>query len=200
MTEKINLKEFKKQIYLYYSEDGLADLAIGLIIFGFGIFLLVDIPGLVGLLGVIPFMIWYLVKQSLVVPRVGSIKPYQELKKRFLGFFTSMGVIGLGVVVLLKMSPRSGEAFFDLHPLAFFGLLVGLAVSSLGVILKTSRFYYYGILIFAALAGSELLGGTITTFDPSMVSMVGAGGMIMIAGFIVLARFLKKYPVISVDG
>jgi len=68
------------------------------------------------------------------------------------------------------------------------------------VILKTSRFYYYGILIFAALAGSELLGGTITAFDPSMVSMVGAGGMIMIAGFIVLARFLKKYPVISVDG
>lgn len=49
MTEKINLNKFKKQIYLYYSEDGLADLAIGLIIFGYGIFLLVDIPGLVGL-------------------------------------------------------------------------------------------------------------------------------------------------------
>ena len=58
MSENIDLKKIRQEVYLFYSEDGLADLAIGLMILGFGIFLLVDLPALVGLLGLLPFLVW----------------------------------------------------------------------------------------------------------------------------------------------
>jgi len=200
MSENINLKEIKRQVYLFYSEDGLADLAIGLMIFGFGIFLVVDLPALVGLAGLIPFLVWYFGKQSLVVPRIGTIQPNQELKKQFVGFFSNMCLIGLGVLILFLLNRRSGEAFLSRHPLILFGFALGLAISSLGMILKTSRFYFYGLLVFIAMAGGELLGSSITAVDPFLVAVICTGGIILLIGSVTLIRFLKKYPVVSLKG
>jgi len=200
MSESINLKEVKRQIYLFYSEDGLADLAIGLMIFGFGIFLLVDLSALVGLLGFLPFLVWYLGKEYLVIPRVGSIQPDQEMKKRFVGFFINMVLIGSGVFALYLLNRKSGVSFFGQHPLMLFGLALGLAISSLGMVMKTSRFYLYGLLVFAAMAIGELLSGSVTAVDPYLIAVISAGGIILVAGSIVLARFLNKYSIVSLDS
>ncbi len=200
MSESINLKEIKRQVYLFYSEDGLADLAIGLMIFGFGIFLLIDLPALVGLLGFLSFLVWYLGKEYLVLPRIGSIQPDQEMKKRFVGFFINLCLIGTGVLALYIMNRNSGEAFLNQHPLMLFGFVLALAISSLGMIMKTSRFYLYGLLVFGAMAVGEFLGSMVTIVDPYLISVISAGGIILIAGFIVLTRFLKKYSVVSLEG
>lgn len=200
MTENINLKEIKKQVYLFYSEDGLADLGLGLMVFGFGIFLLVDLPALVGLMGLFPFLIWYLGKEYLVFPRVGSIQPDQETKKRFRGFFMNICLIGLGVLFFYLLNRNSGGSFLSQHPLMLFGLILGLAISSLGLVLKTPRFYLYGVLVFAAMAVGEFLSSLITAVDPYLISVISAGGIILVAGLIILARFLKKYPVVSLEG
>ncbi len=199
MSENINLKEIKRQVYLFYSEDGLADLAIGLMIFGFGIFLLNDLSALVGLLGFLPLLVWYFGKEFLVFPRVGSIQPAQELKKRFRGFFINMILFGLGVFALYFLNRNSGTSFLSQHPLTLFGFVLGLAISSLGMILNTSRFYLYGLLVFGAMAVGEFLSDSITAVDPYLVAVISAGGIILIAGFVILARFLKKYPVVSLD-
>ncbi len=200
MSENIDLKKVRQQVYLFYSEDGLADLAIGLMILGFGVFLLVDLPALVGLLGLLPFLVWYLGKLSLVVPRVGSIQPDKEMKKSFRGFFINLCLIGLGVFTLYLLNRRTGESFLTKHPLTLFGFVLALAISSLGMILKTNRFYLYGLLVFAAMAVGELLGSSITAVDPFLLSVISAGGIILLAGFFVLARFLNKYPVVSLEG
>jgi len=200
MSENINLKEIERQVYLFYSEDGLADLAIGLMIFGFGIFLMVDLPALVGLLGFFPFMVWYLGKQSLVIPRIGSIQPNQEMKKQFVGYFITLCLIGLGVFVLYLLNRGSGETFLSLHPLMLFGFVLALAISSLGMVLKTSRFYFYGLLVFAALAAGEFLSTLITAIDPYLVAVISSGGIILLAGGITLIKFLKKYPVVTLEG
>jgi len=200
MSENINLNEIKRQIYLFYSEDGLADLAIGMMIFGFGVFLMVDLPALVGLLGLFPFLVWYLGKQSLVIPRIGSIQPNQEMKKQFVGFFFNLCLIGLGVFVLYLLNRGSDETFLNQHPLLLFGFVVALAISSLGMILKTSRFYFYGLLVFSAMAAGEFLSSSITAVDPYLVAVVSAGGIILLAGCITLVRFLKKYPVVPLVG
>ncbi len=200
MSENINLKEIERQVYLFYSEDGLADLAIGLMIFGFGIFLMVDLPALVGLLGFFPFMVWYLGKQSLVIPRIGSIQPNQEMKKQFVGYFITLCLIGLGVFVLYLLNRGSGETFLSLHPLMLFGFVLALAISSLGMVLKTSRFYFYGLLVFAALAAGEFLSTLITAVDPYLVAVISSGGIILLAGGITLIKFLKKYPVVTLEG
>lgn len=200
MSESINLKEVKRQIYLYYSEDGLADLAIGLMIFGFGFFLIIDLPAFVGLLGLFPFLVWYFGKEYLVFPRVGSIQPDREMKRRFVGFSINLCLIGSGVLALYILNRKSSEPFLSQHPLMLFGLVLGLAISSLGMIMKTSRFYLYGLLVFSAMAVGEILTGSITAVDPYLISVISAGVIILVAGFITLARFLNKYPVVSQDG
>lgn len=200
MSESINLKEIKRQVYMFYSEDGLADLAVGLMIFGFGIFLLVGLPALVGLLGILPFLVWYFGKEYLVIPRVGSIQPSLDMKKRFKGFFINIFLIGSGFFALYYMSRNSGGSFLIQHSLMLFGLVIAIAISSLGIIMKTSRFYFYGLLVFAAMAIGEFLGSSITAVDPYLISVISAGGIILISGFIILARFLRKYSVVSLEG
>ena len=134
MSENINLKEIKRQVYLFYSEDGLVDLAIGLMIFGFGIFLMVDLPALVGLLGLFPFLVWYFGKRIPGFSRgLDPSSLRQEMKKRFVGFFINMCLIGLGVFVLYLLNRNSGESFLSQHPLMLFGFVLGLAISSLGM-------------------------------------------------------------------
>ena len=117
MNDKLNLQEIKRQVYLYYTEDGLADVSLGLVILGFGLLLLLDLPAYVGTLGLIPLLIWYLGKGSLVVPRVGSIQPGQTIKRRFLGFFLNICLVGIGVFVLFLMGRGSGESFFSRYSL-----------------------------------------------------------------------------------
>lgn len=200
MSENIDLKKIRQQVYLFYSEDGLADLAIGLTIFGFGIFLLVDLPAFVGLLGLLPYLVWYLGKQNLVIPRVGSIQPDKGMKRTFLGFFINLCLIGIGVFALFLLNRGSGESFLDQHPLTLFGFVLALAISSLGMVMKAARFYGYGLLVFLAMGIGELLSSSITAVDPYLVAVISAGGIILLAGSIVLARFLNRYPVVSLEG
>ncbi len=199
MSEKMNLQDIKRQVYLYYTEDGLADISLGLVILGFGLLLLLDLPAFVGLLGLIPLMIWYLGKGSLVIPRVGSIKPGKALKTRFLGFFIHLILIGIGVLVLFLIGRSSGESIFSAYSLSMFGFVLALGISSLGLLMNAVRFYFYGALVFLAMAGGELLMSSISAFDPFLISVISAGTIILAAGLIYLIRFLTKYPVINLE-
>ena len=199
MNEKMSLQEIKRQVYLYYSEDGLADISLGLVVLGFGLLLLMDLPAFVGALGLIPILIWYLGKGSLVVPRVGSIQPGPALKKRFLGFFINLCFVGIGVFILFLLGRGSGESFFSRYSLSLFGFVLALGISSLGFLMNAVRFYYYGILVFAAMAVGEYLKSSITAVDPFLVGVISAGSIILAAGLILLIRFLSKFPVISLE-
>lgn len=199
MNEKINLKVIRRQVYLYYAEDGLADIAIGLVVLGFGLLLLLDLPALVGLLGLVPLLVWYAGKDRLVIPRVGSIQPGRELKKRFQGFFINLVLIGLGFLILILFGQQLGRIECSSYSLSAFGLVVGLGISSLGLLLDASRFYIYGGLVFLAMAGGEILGQIVTGFDPFLIFVISAGSLITLAGIAYLIRFLNKYPVIRME-
>ena len=96
MKENNYIKEVRRQVYLFYSEDGLADLGVGLMILGFGALLMADAPYLVGLLGLVAYLVWFFGKQLLVIPRVGNIQPGTEIKKRLFGFFINLFYLGPG--------------------------------------------------------------------------------------------------------
>jgi hypothetical protein len=215
MSEKINLNEIKRQVYLYYSEDGLVDLAIGIVIFGFGALLLVDQPAFVGVLGSIPLLVWYLGKHYLTMPRMGSIQPSTAMKKRFSGFFTMIVIIGIGLFVLYLLSWGSGMrlnagdslpltsyilALAIAAPLSLFGFVLALAISAIGLMMKTNRYYIYGLLVFIAMSLGEFLNRTVESIDVFLLAVIIAGVLIIISGIIVLSRFLAKYPVVRMDG
>ncbi len=196
MKERIDLQGIRRQVFLYYAEDGLLDIAIGLVILGFGLLLLLDLPGLVGLLGLVALLVWYLGKDRLVIPRVGSITPGRELKERFKGFFINLVLIGAGILVLFLLGGSRGGSPFSRYSLSVFGLVVALGISSLGLLLDTARFYYYAGLVFLALTGGDLLSLSVTAFDPFLAAVIGAGFLILAAGLIVHIRFLVKYPIV----
>jgi hypothetical protein len=200
MNRKMNLQEIKRQVYLYYTEDGLVDVSLGLVILGFGLLLLMDLPAFVGTLGLIPLLIWYLGKGSLVVPRVGSIQLGPSIKRRFLGFFLNICLVGIGVFVLFLMGRGSGESFFSQYSLSLFGFVLALGISSLGLLMNAVRFYAYGALVFLAMTGGEFLMSSISAFDPFLVGVISAGAIILAVGMIFLIRFLTKYPVIAEES
>jgi hypothetical protein len=200
MTENINLESIRKEVYLYYSEDGLVDLAIGLVIFGFGALLQAELPALVGALGLIPLLIWYFGKQYLTLPRVGAIQPSRGMKRRFTGFFINMIIIGIGTLVLFLIRPDSGKISLEEYSLTMFGFILALGISTIALIMKTNRYYLYGLLVFVSMALGEFLNKIIVTVDVFLLAVMIAGGMIFLSGIIVLSRFMNKYPVVAQDG
>ena len=200
MKDNTYLKEVRRQVYLFYSEDGLADLGVGLMILGFGALLMADAPYLVGLLGLVAYLVWYFGKQTLVIPRVGSIQPGVEIKKRLFGFFINLFLFGAGALAFFLVGGGKEAVTPAISSLMIFGLVVGLGISSLGLALKASRFYFYGLLVFAAMVAGELLSSTITSVDPFLVAVISAGGIILVSGFIVLGRFLARYPLVAQEG
>ncbi|MEJ2413316.1 MAG: hypothetical protein P8Y34_10060 [Anaerolineales bacterium] len=197
MEERIDLKNIRRQIYLYYSEDGLVDIAVGLVIFGFGLLLLLDLPAFVGLLGLLALLVWYGGKASLVLPRVGTIRPGREINERFHGFLINLVVIGIGVFILFLLSRSGGVSIFSRFSLSIFGFVVALGISILGLLLDAPRFYFYAGLVFLAMAGGELLSERVTAFDPFLAAVIGSGVVILVSGTAVLIRFLRKYPVVQ---
>jgi len=59
--------------------------------------------------------------------------------------------------------------------------------------------YFYAMLVFLAMAIGEILNKTSDIVDLYLLSVIIAGGIIIFAGIIVLSRFLKKYPVVSLE-
>ncbi|MBI9048129.1 MAG: hypothetical protein JEZ00_01805 [Anaerolineaceae bacterium] len=190
----------QNQLYLYFSEDGLVDLAIGMLIFSFAAMLLIGLPALSGIISMLPFFVWYLGKQTLTIPRVGIIKPAAKMKNRFVVFFLVLLALGIGVFLLYFLSARSSGAFLLEHPLALFGLILAVGISILGLVLKTTRFYYYAVLVFVSMTLGEILNPSSQGLDMFLIAVLVSGSVIILSGSIVLIKFLRKYPVIKMEG
>jgi len=199
MTNKLNIDNIHREVYRSYSEDGLIDLSIGLMVFGFGSLLTIGTPWLVGALGVIPLLTWYLGKRYLTIPRIGTFQPSKTMRRKFTGFLTYMIAIGLGGLVFFIIVARSGENLLTGHPLALFGFVLAVGISTLGLMMKTYRLYFYAFLVFMAMMIGEIMNKTIQGMDFYLLSVIIAGGVILIVGSFVLISFLRKYPVVSTD-
>jgi hypothetical protein len=121
------------------------------------------------------------------------------MKKQFVSYSVSMVAAGLGVLVFFILIVVSGKEILADHPLAFFGLIVGIGISALGFLAKTNRLHLYAVLVFGAMAVGEILNKSIESVDVYLLSVFIAGAVIIISGCIILYSFLKKYPVVSLD-
>ncbi|MCJ7718149.1 MAG: hypothetical protein MUO54_16740, partial [Anaerolineales bacterium] len=65
--------------------------------------------------------------------------------------------------------------------------------------MQANRLYVYAMLVFLAMTIGEILESFVVSVDPFLIAVILAGGMILLAGFIVLTRFLNKYPIVSMD-
>ncbi len=196
MSEEQAMKEVESRIYAFFTEDGLIDLAIGLVILGFGALLFLDLTVFTGILGLAPLVLWYLGKRFITIPRVGIIRPGQGMERKMKGFFITMVIVGAGILPLFLLMRVGGQASASLT-LLLFALLLAVAISALGLVLRVSRFYFYAVFLFWAMSLGSVFNGHVAGTDLFVLSVIVAGIFIVLSGAVVMFRFLKKYPVVK---
>ena len=211
MSETTDLQQVQKGIYQMMNfEDGLWDLLLGTI------FLLLAIYPLTReLLGpewnIVLFLVVLVLlavgqlalRYFLSVPRIGYVRPRPTPKLRLLAIFTIIMVLltfGLLLVTLLgpgseaapiAAAETSAERSYTVELIVV--LVIGGLFSAMGYIFGVTRLYFYGWLIgLANLASVYMTHNAGWSFN---IPLAILAGMILLIGFTLLGRFLRKYPI-----
>jgi len=196
MSVKRPMKEIETGIYAYFTEDGLIDLAVGLVILGFGGLLFLDLPVFTGVLGVVPLGLWYLGKRCITAPRIGVIRPGQTIERKLKGFLLTMVIVGGGVLPLFLLMRSGGQSSSE-YSLLLFAMILAVGLSSLGLALKVNRLYIYAIALFFAMANGSVFNRAVAGSDLFVLSVIVTGVIITLAGILILIRFMLRYPVVK---
>jgi len=194
MSYEMDMKEIERQVYLSYSEDGLIDIAIGVVITTWGLMLTQEPTGLIGLLGLLGLGIWYVGKRLITIPRIGVIEPGPKMERRLTNLAVFLVVLGLVVLGGILISRAVGSFAISDYSLAILGLVLAAGAALLAYLLNTARIYGYAVILFVSFAGGEILAKSITTFDAFALSVIVGGGLILLSGLVVLVHFVRKYP------
>jgi hypothetical protein len=194
MSYELNMKEIERQVYLSYSEDGLVDIAIGVVITAWGLMLTQEPSGLIGLLGLLGMGVWYFGKRLITIPRIGVIEPSPKMERKLSNLAIFLVVLGLVVFAGILLSRAAGSLVISDYSLAILGLVLAGGVALVAYLLNAARIYLYAVILFASFAGGEILAKSVTTFDAFALSVIIGGALILLSGIIVLVRFMRKYP------
>lgn len=195
MSTKKDFNSLKQKVFLAYHQDGILDLVTGTVIFGFGLNMLTG--NIVFLMvGWLAMMMYMFVKQRITVPRFGYVRFESTNKTAAKGMVSvGIGVLVLFFFVALKFfidrqpsSPDMQAWIQRYHMVPLSGMLFGMPALAAAIFLGLKRFYLYALLA----VGLPALGAwvEIETYIPIVTT-----GLVMLAiGTVLLANFLKKYP------
>jgi hypothetical protein len=195
VTDNLDLKQLERKIYTTYHEDGLADIVLGVFIIALG---LGFAPGLNVLAQVwlAPLILLMLAaKKRITIPRLGYVKFGIERQKRIqtnLLLAAVAGVVSLlaGIAAYLVLTGSPSQATDILRDLKAipFGAMLALLIMVVGLSFQLQRFWLYAGLVLGTFVVARW-------FDDSLHWFVMAvGGVILVAGLVLLVRFLRRYP------
>lgn len=210
MSEPYDLRHIQRRtVQLITFEDGLWDLLLGIIFMLLAIYpvtreLLGPLWNLVLFLGLLAlFVTGQLVARRLVSePRIGYVRPRRSPKRRLLFVIAVvMVLITFGLVMLTFFSSGNGttstvtaessSARSYLVELIVL-LALGALFSAMGYLFGVTRLYFYGwTLGLANLTSIYLEHNAGWTF---LIPLAIAAGIILLTGFVLLVRFLRKFP------
>lgn len=188
-------------------EDGFWDLLLGSIFMMLAIYpvtreILGPVWNLVLFLSVLALLVAVelLLRRYVSGPRIGYAQPRRSPKLRLVLVFTVLMVlITFGLVLVTLLSPESvpsppveaspGRSYLvELIAL----LVIGGLFSALGYLYGVTRLYFYGWMLgLANLASIYMVHNAGWTV---LIPLAIAAGIIMLIGFVLLVRFLRKYP------
>ncbi len=189
----IGLAGIERRAWLSYHDDGLMDLA-------FGVLLILSFLGSVAdryryaayvlLLLVGPLLA--LAKRKITVPRLGAVQfsPERKARKRHVVVVIA-GLVGVTAVVILTIGDQT---WLQAHPAAVAALIaamVFLAFAAVAYWMDLARMYVVGLLFGSAFGLTELMD---TPFP-----LLAAGTVVALSGAVRLARFLRSYAPTEVD-
>jgi len=191
-------------------EDGLWDLLLGTIFSFLAIYPITRellgpewnialFLGTLGLLAVGMLVIRYFIS----TPRIGYVRPRASRNLRLLAIFTVIMVLLTFSLLLITFLGPGSEAAPDAvagasstrtYAVELIALLViGGIFSAMGYIFGVSRLYFYGWLLGLANLASVYM--THTAGWSFNIPLAVVAGMILLIGFVLLGRFLRRYPI-----
>jgi hypothetical protein len=210
MSQPYNLSQIQRRTYQMISfEDGLYDLLLGITFMFLAIYPVtrellgptwnfVLFLSLLALTIVAQLLVRHLVSQ----PRIGYVRLRKTLTLRVLFIIgVVMVVITFGLVLLTLLSPgleptssvpaeAPGERSYLVEFITL--LFMGGLLSAMGYVFGVRRLYFYGWMVGLAYLASVYMehnAGWIL-----LIPMAFAAGVILVTGFVLFLRFLRKYP------
>ncbi len=196
MSQDDNFKKLERQAYLTYHQDGLLDLAFGVMIFGIGLIFLTD--GSVGFfLSWMPFVIYLSLKRSITVPRLGYVEFRQTRGSNdnlfIIGFVLLLAIVVGGIFLLGALSVWNGTSS---EPGDSIDQYIWMAVSGIAAVLFVGAMLATRVrrlILYATLTALMVIAGFLVDLNPA-VYLIILGVIVFLTGMIMLFRFLRKYP------
>ncbi|MFX1495252.1 MAG: hypothetical protein ACFFBZ_13280 [Promethearchaeota archaeon] len=203
----LDIKSLEKKVYRSFFEDGFWDIFIGMLLLGFSlgwtriifdILEPLDIMIISIIWNTITFLIFYLGKKFITIPRIGIVKFGQKRKARQkkLKIFLLINVVFGCVVFILTF-------FGLLEILAIWGsltpLLIGLIsytfpFTIIAYFLQFNRLYIYALMGGFSFFISDVIYSILGSPLDSIIGFGVPGGIIVLIGLIFFIKFLRKYP------
>lgn len=204
----------KKTMQLTTFEDGFWDLLLGLIFMALAMYPITremfgPVLNLTLFLAILAILVigQLVLRHYVSVPRIGYARPRRTPKMRVILVITILLVLlTLGLVLLTLLSPESPspanlQAPTNVRSYAvewIVFLVMGALFAGMGYVFGVTRLYFYGWLLGLSNLASVYMSHTAGwTF---LIPSAGAAGIIILIGLALLVRFLRKYPVQSLEA
>lgn len=204
--KKSSLKEIEKRTYLAYHQDGLIDIFVGVYILLFGLSILFSTISDFSMWFVIPGIfpaimvpIWISIKKRITMPRIGYVKFGSRGVNKLMAIFLGLMVAGLGLFMVFTFASESQAWALTLRNLVIpngmiiIGIGAAMISSLFAYTMGLKRLYAYGLLSLVL-----FLAGYLTPI-PFEYIPVTIGLVVIINGFLILIRFIQKYPLAQGD-
>lgn len=201
MESRHGLQGIEQRSWQRVFEDGIWDLAIGAVLLTFGLSILTDFVPIAAIVPAVLIPSLRQFKRRVTEPRIGRVQ-FGSHRKRQMGriplLLLSLVVAGLAVFAFLTWSLSGTPPGWVQAIREHFVLVIGVVWSGAlilgGLFLGFARLHAYAILLMGALLAVDLTPG----FHLG-VALSAVGGSILITGFFLLIRFVKRYPRIDAE-
>jgi hypothetical protein len=202
MSHEINLKEMERSAWKRFHQDGVWDFFLGLLVLWIALFDVVEKFGMPKaanyaiLLGVyaVPLVGMQVFKKRVTIPRLGRVKfgKGRKMRKLYMVALLLVSVlVNVGLILLIRYWRESGTtpvwwAGSDLTPNLIVSTWVFITFSGMAFWMDFPRMIFLGGTIAFSMLAAMYFNNPFPFFIAAVV--------MFISGAIVLARFLRDYP------
>jgi len=204
MNTTAELKALEERAYKETWQDGILDVMLGVALILLGILFRTELAGLAGVfVAVLAMPFWALGKKLITVPRLGYVEFGEDRKARERGWTKQLLVFGVvtllfGVGLYVAVATGEGTLRDQFSELRFgyilFGVLIALGMAVAGFMIGLSRLKAYAGIMLAATGIGYQTGLQLEDY------LLAAGIVILACGSVVLARFVRQYPLPAERG
>ena len=191
-----------------YHQDGVLDIFVGVyvLLFGLGVSLMTvtEFSTWFVIPAIFPAImgpIWISAKKRITVPRIGYVKFGTRGANKLMAIFIGLAAAGLGVFMLFGLGASMGQGWaltlrnlIIPNGMIIIGILAAAISSLFAYTMGLNRLYAYGLLTLVL-----FLAGHFITI-PFGYLLLAIGLVIIINGFVLLTRFVRKYPLPQGEG